>query len=548
MRSVAMGSVLLATSGYDHTIRFWEAASGNNHKTLQHPDSQVNSLEISPDKRCIAAGGNPSLRVYDIESGSSAVTSYDGHTNNITAVGFQRDGKWMFTGSEDGSIKIWDLRAPGCQREFESGCAINTVELMPSQGEVVSGDRQGSIRCWDLGQNSCSNELGPDGTKPIRSLSVARDGSMLAAANDQGTCFLWRLGRGGGEERIGKFEPLQKLQARARGARATRRMAQTPDMPPSPQAHATYLIKCLFSPDGTKLATMSSDQSIKIWSTHNNFECEKTLNGHQRWVWDAVFSADSAYLVTASSDQTARLWDVSQARALRAAGGGRRGVPPDPHPPPPSPFAPSHTFYSTRPTPTLEPTLPAPPPRLPSLSLLAHRARPSGTTRATTRLSPASLSTTAHRLAEADARANFVAHSALGLGRRGGSPFRLRLRTLRIQEIRRPLPEADARIRLAACAGNPEEARALRKSEPLGRDRPEAKSARGPGRFDRLDCNAHLCGPYAFDRLGLSNASESGGQSLSRAMRVYSVLQVLQAPLRLAAFVKAASDCLRIFR
>ena len=480
MRSVAMGSVLLATSGYDHTIRFWEAASGNNHKTLQHPDSQVNSLEISPDKRCIAAGGNPSLRVYDIESGSSAVTSYDGHTNNITAVGFQRDGKWMFTGSEDGSIKIWDLRAPGCQREFESGCAINTVELMPSQGEVVSGDRQGSIRCWDLGQNSCSNELGPDGTKPIRSLSVARDGSMLAAANDQGTCFLWRLGRGGGEERIGKFEPLQKLQARARGARATRRMAQTPDMPPSPQAHATYLIKCLFSPDGTKLATMSSDQSIKIWSTHNNFECEKTLNGHQRWVWDAVFSADSAYLVTASSDQTARLWDVSQARALRAAGGGRRGVPPDPHPPPPSPFAPSHTFYSTRPTPTLEPTLPAPPPRLPSLSLLAHRARPSGTTRATTRLSPASLSTTAHRLAEADARANFVAHSALGLGRRGGSPFRLRLRPLRIQEIRRPLPEADARIRLAACAGNPEEARALRKSE-LGRDRPEAKSARGSG-------------------------------------------------------------------
>ena len=36
-----MGTVLLATSGYDHTIRFWEAASGNNHKTLQHPDSQV---------------------------------------------------------------------------------------------------------------------------------------------------------------------------------------------------------------------------------------------------------------------------------------------------------------------------------------------------------------------------------------------------------------------------------------------------------------------------------------------------------------------------
>ena len=104
-----MGSVLLATSGTT-TPSAREAASGNNHKTLQHPDSQVNSLEIYLTSGALR-GGNPSLRVYDIER-VLCMTSYDGHTNNITAVGFQRDGKWMFTGSEDGSIKIWDLPAP----------------------------------------------------------------------------------------------------------------------------------------------------------------------------------------------------------------------------------------------------------------------------------------------------------------------------------------------------------------------------------------------------------------------------------------------------
>lgn len=29
---------------------------------------------------------------------------------NVTAVSFHNEGKWLVTGSEDGSIRIWDLR------------------------------------------------------------------------------------------------------------------------------------------------------------------------------------------------------------------------------------------------------------------------------------------------------------------------------------------------------------------------------------------------------------------------------------------------------
>jgi len=294
-----MPSVLLATAGYDHTIRFWEAPSGICYRTLQYQDSQVNCLQISPDKQCVAAAGNPHIRLFDINSTSpTPITSFDGHTSNVSSVGFQKDGKWMFTGSEDGTVKIWDLRAPGCQRDYESRAPVNTVALHPNQGELISGDRNGNLRVWDLAANTCSKELVPDGDVAMRSVSIAADASMVVAANNNGSCFVWKLIHGADTA----FEPLQKL-----------------------AAHSNYILKCQLSPDGKSLATASADHTIKLWST-SDFQLQKTLTGHQRWVWDCQFSADSAYLVTASSDQTARLWDLAQGDTIRNYTGHHKAV------------------------------------------------------------------------------------------------------------------------------------------------------------------------------------------------------------------------------
>jgi len=38
------------------------------------------------------------------------VINYDGISKNVTAVGFHEEGKWMYTGGEDNSARIWDLR------------------------------------------------------------------------------------------------------------------------------------------------------------------------------------------------------------------------------------------------------------------------------------------------------------------------------------------------------------------------------------------------------------------------------------------------------
>ena len=57
-----MSGVLLATAGYDHSVKLWEPRTAVCAKTLQFQGSQVNRLIISPDKQRLIAAGNPQVR------------------------------------------------------------------------------------------------------------------------------------------------------------------------------------------------------------------------------------------------------------------------------------------------------------------------------------------------------------------------------------------------------------------------------------------------------------------------------------------------------
>lgn len=200
-------SVILASAGYDHTIRFWDALTGVCSRTIQHTDSQVNRLEITSDKRYLAAAGNLYVRLYDIrQTGNSGNTSeanaggnnsnnnnsnpvmtFEGHTNNVTSLAFQVDNKWMVSSLEDGMVKVWDVRSPSVQRNYKHHCPVNEVVIHPNQGELISCDQDGNIRIWDLGENQCTHHLIPEDDVPINSISVASEGSMLVAGNNKET-------------------------------------------------------------------------------------------------------------------------------------------------------------------------------------------------------------------------------------------------------------------------------------------------------------------------------------------------------------------------
>ncbi|KAJ7789990.1 hypothetical protein B0H13DRAFT_2521561 [Mycena leptocephala] len=75
--------------------------------------------------------------------------------------------------------------------------------------------------------------------------------------------------------------------------------------------HTNGVTSVAFSPDGTRIASGSHDNTIRVWDAATGQPVSEPLAGHTNWVTSVAFSPDGTRIASGSGDNTIRVWEAA---------------------------------------------------------------------------------------------------------------------------------------------------------------------------------------------------------------------------------------------
>ena len=119
-----------------------------------------------------------------------------GHKDWVRSVAVSPDGTWAASGSDDSTVKIWDLEAGHCRATLQGHAGwVRSVAITPDGKRILSGGDDKSVRVWDASSGRQLAKL--DGhTGTVRSLIAFRDNARALSGAQDNTLRLWELGSG----------------------------------------------------------------------------------------------------------------------------------------------------------------------------------------------------------------------------------------------------------------------------------------------------------------------------------------------------------------
>ena len=169
------------------------------------------------------------------------------HARDVSSAAFSRNGAHVLTGSEDGTLKLWDIATTRLVRTFVGHKdGVTAVALAPDGTRALSGSKDKTIRLWEVATGRLIRtiyaHLDAAGDE-VSSVGFSPDGKhLLSSSRGEGAAKLWNAESG----------RLVRMFQHAKG---------------SLRAGVTSAV---FSPDGTRVATGGAgDRIVSLWK-HGN--------------------------------------------------------------------------------------------------------------------------------------------------------------------------------------------------------------------------------------------------------------------------------------
>src|SRR5262249_48459387 len=281
-------------------------------------DGGTQTLRFSPDNRLLATAGRQDglVRLIDVESGETIRTLASTPSSGTRPVVFTADGASLVVGSNDGSLRVWDVGSGRLRHEVVKAVpGLQDLGLTPDNIAVAAAAN--ALQLWSLAEGRQIANLVVPG---VISVAVSSTGAFALTGSSDGTVMaidlarrapLWQAHAHDGQVNSVAIAPGDRVVVSGGGdTRLHLRRASTGEPMRTIRTENGRVRSLVFTSDGSNLAAGGVWQT-RVWNLDAPPRPPRDLGGSDGRT-DLHIRPDDRFLATCNGGNgQVRLWDLA---------------------------------------------------------------------------------------------------------------------------------------------------------------------------------------------------------------------------------------------